>query len=164
MTEDAAARRKDRWLPQQDETIVTMRNAECSWKDIADRVGRTVEACSNRYRNLVPAQSRRRFSTRRRWSDADVATLKRLLDEGKIARDIAPIMGVPVRVVHAKIEYMRRPSREIFTNVTPRIYVPPSRMEERDRRMAAERDITAELFGDPRPGQSALDKKQGAFA
>lgn len=31
--------------------------------------------------------------------------------------------------------------------------------EDRDRRFCAPRSLTAEFFGDPRPGQSALDKR-----
>jgi hypothetical protein len=35
-------------------------------------------------------------------------------------------------------------------------------MAERERRMNAPRSITAEFFGDPRAGQSALDKRESA--
>lgn len=42
---------------------------------------------------------------------------------------------------------------------------PESVLQERKSRLALEHaNLTAEFFGDPKPGYSALDKKQGAFA
>ena len=42
--------------------------------------------------------------------------------------------------------------------------VPQDILWERDRRMSLpHRDLTAELFGDPKPGYSALDKKQATM-
>lgn len=67
----------------------------------------------------------------------------------------------------------RKPQAEITVSKNPRRFhfdvqlkreAPPERLADRDRRMAAVRDITSEFFGDPRPGQSALDKKQAAYA
>lgn len=79
-------------------------------------------------------------------------------------REIAAALGKRSRTVQNKIQYITNSRRVIHAEPTNRVWAPPHILEERDRRMKAERDITAEFFGDPRPGQSALDKKQGAYA
>lgn len=156
--------RKDEWTASQDQTIIEMRQNGLAWKEIADRVGRTVDGCCQRYRKLLPKGSRfvRNLT---RWSDAELSILDDLLSNGKTAKYIEAAMNKPIKVVHARIQYGRRiHARKLHTHLVSRVYVPPARLEDRDRRMAAEMDLTSEFFGDPRPGQSALDKKQGAFA
>lgn len=53
-----------------------------------------------------------------------------------------------------------RPKR----NVEPRRIAPEHVLSDAARRNKAPRTITAALFGDPAPGQSALDKKRGVYA
>lgn len=52
----------------------------------------------------------------------------------------------------------QRPVATIFSRHEPSAEL----LQDRDRRYHAQRTITAEFFGDPRPGQSALDKRAGA--
>lgn len=162
--DDSASRRKDAWSSKQDETLIALRKERLPWKSIAERLGRSVESCCGRYRALLPQEERLYYRTNRRWTPADEVTLRGLMEEKKSLDEIADIMKVPRKSVYNKIEYLNRPTRTIHFERSSKVYVPPAREADRLRRMAAEMDITAEFFGDPRPGQSALDKKQGAHA
>ncbi len=158
--DDSASRRKNAWSREQDETILTMREQQFPWKIISERTGRTIEGCCARYRALLPVDQRKTYRTSKRWSDEDILTLERLMSERKTMPQIVAEMNMPRKVIYSKMEYMRRPSRMVFTDLSTRVLVPLSRLQERDRRMNADRTITAELFGDPRPGQSALDRRE----
>lgn len=161
---DAASRKKIKWTAEQDQMIIRLRSEQVQWNDIAERVGRTIESCCARYRALVPAGARARFKTSKRWSPEDEAELKRLIGERKRVPEISRIMSRSPVSIQNKIEYIRRQGRPMHFVPVSRVDVPPACEVDRERRYAAERDLTAMFFGDPRPGQSALDKKQGAFA
>ena len=82
-------RRKDNWTAEQDETIVAMRNERYPWKDIGERLGRTIESCCARYRVIVPPGRRARFVSSRQWSVEEEQTLKQMMAEGRKPRAIA---------------------------------------------------------------------------
>lgn len=155
--DDNASRLKVRWTKEQDATILSMRAKLLPWKAIAERAVRTVESCTARYRALLPSQARVRGRGSKRWSEEELGTLDQLIAQHKTVSEIAAQMNKTKKVVHAKIEYINRPVRK---RADARLFIPPSRLEDRDRRMAFERNITAEFFGDPRPGQSALDQRE----
>jgi len=94
----------------------------------------------------------------------DEELLEQLLAEGRSPMQIASIMGKTRSAVNSKIQSMRMDQTRIHIERIPRIEVPRWCLEDRDRRLSAERSLTAEFFGDPAPGQSALDRKQGAYA
>lgn len=156
--------RKDGWNTDDDQKMLDLRSAGLAWKEVAERMGRTDQGCCARYRKLVPQNERKRYAKGMRWTEEEEATLKQLIGEGRKARQIAHFMGKELQPVYSKIQQMRQPGRQLHIELDPRVYVPEHIKEDRDRRMRAERDITAEFFGDPVPGQSALDKKQGAYA
>jgi hypothetical protein len=106
----------------------------------------------------MPAGERARFRTSKRWSAEDDATLKRLRAENKTVSQIAKEMGRVRSSVYNKLEYANKFGRTAHFETVVRTKVPPEREADRDRRMAADRDITSMLCGDPAPGQSALDK------
>ena len=57
------------------------------------------------------------------------------------------------------LEFARRKSPNPNANVVfAHEPVPPEVMADRDRRLSAPQTITARVFGDPPPGQSALDR------
>jgi len=66
----------------------------------------------------------------------------------------------------ARAEYNRRYQRETRAHACagsgraskPALRIPADVLAERDRAFSAARDLTAEIFGDPRPGRSALDR------
>lgn len=163
MTVDIAAR-KDAWLPEQDQAIVDLRGKELPWKTIAQEVGRSVEACCNRYRTIIPLEQRTRFATSKRWTVGDEATLKRLISEGKPPRQIAIEMGRARSCIYSKINYTAKIGTKVHVEYVARVFVPPACLEDRERRLAAVRDITSLLCGDPAPGHSALEKRQRAMA
>jgi len=151
------------WSKEQDQMIIALRGDKTPWNTISELVGRSVEACSCRYRKIVPKHSQV-HSRRRVWMAQDEALLEQLLAEGRSPMQIASIMGKTRSAVNSKIQSMRMDQTRIHIERVPRIEVPRWCLEDRDRRLGAERSLTAEFFGDPRPGQSALDRKQGAYA
>jgi hypothetical protein len=164
MTDESASRRKDSWTKEQEQAMLELRDQRLPWKVIASDLGRTVESCCARYRAIVPSGSRKRFVSIRNWTAEEEATIKVLMDEGRKPRQIALHMGKPLQTIYSKMQHMRQPGRAFHIDLLPRVTVPQHCLEDRDRRLTAERDLTAEFFGDPAPGQSALDKRQGAVA
>lgn len=157
------ANRNDAWSAEEDAAVIALRADQFAWDVIAERVGRSVHACGARYRQLLPVDSRPKFSRAKRWSSEDEKILMGLLAQNKTNKQISEAMGRSRKEVYSKVEYITRMGKKkVHTVLTPRVSVPVERLEDRERRMAAERDLTAEFFGDPRPGQSALDKR--AFA
>ena len=72
------------------------------------------------------------------------------------------------KYVRQKSERDREAEREMYRNphgphlVTPGPAAPAHVLEDRARRVLAVKSLTAEICGDPAPGQSALDKKRAA--
>lgn len=157
-------RSKIPWTAEQDKMLVELRAQRMPWVAVAARVGRSLEACCGRYRTITPKESRKRYVSVRSWSVDEETLLHSLVAEKKPILEIARTLGRTRSMVHSKIYYDERPQRRVHIEMIPRVFVPPDREADRVRRMAAERDLTGEFFGDPAPGQSALDKKQGAFA
>lgn len=58
-----------------------------------------------------------------------------------------------------KNENLVRGNPSYLRDAKARVDVSLSVLEERDRALSAERDLTAMLCGDPLPGRSALDKR-----
>lgn len=146
------------WTPEQDQMIIDLRADKKPWKEISRRVGRSVEACSFRYRRLVPTEKRFRFVAKRMWSDEDDVTLGTFLDERRTVIQIARLMKRTKAVIYYRIDMLRNPIGN--HPIDPKIHVPMHLVEERDRRYAAERDLTAMFFGDPPFSQSALGKRE----
>lgn len=149
------------WSNEQDQMIIAMRGEKLPWNDISERVGRSVEACSCRYRKILPKHSRV-HSLRRVWTADDEALLERLLAEKRTPNQIASCMGKTRGSVNSKIQAMRMDQTRMHFERVPRVEVPQRCLDDRDRRLSAERSLTSEFFGDPAPGQSALDKRLGA--
>lgn len=114
-----------------------------------------------------------------KWTDEETATLFQMRREGHSFRDIAAVLGRPVKAVRAKFEMtnesdeqreirlQRRRSRYKATRpvgTKARVHDPARVVEsgrptedmlaERNRRLA----LSEPAFGDPLPGYSALDK------
>lgn len=156
--------RKDSWTPEEDQMVIDLRAKRISWNDVASQIGRSVHACCDRYRRIAPKDGRSRYMSQNRWSEHDETTMARMLEEKKTPKEIAAALGRTVSMIHSKIYYERCHIGRIRLENVSRVFVPPERAADRDRRLTAERDITSMFFGDPAPGQSALDKKQGAYA
>ena len=142
--------------------IIELRASNLRWNDIAEQVGRSVEACCARYRTIVPIESRVRFQ-RYGWSVRDTAKLEQMLADGIAPKYIASQLRKTRSAVYSKIQDMKE-DRRIHLERISRVHVPERCLEDRDRRLNAEMDLTSEFFGDPRPGQSALDKRQRVSA
>lgn len=155
--------------PEADADLIRMRNAEqLSWPKIAAAFNCSKTNCSARYKAIVSPEDQIQFSSGARysWSVEDAETLHRLrYDEKKSFLEIAAIFGMTLGQVTSKLERMRVPQKRIhFEKNTARFFIPQRTLDDRDRRMKAERDLTAEFFGDPPPGFSALDCRGATIA
>jgi hypothetical protein len=142
---------------------------DMSHADMAERLGcRTeyVRATLSRARAAArnPSRVLKPPGVRSTWSKAEAALMlhKREI-EGKSWRVIGIEMGRPLSSCSCKYNQMKLEKVHPPSIERPRD-IPPSVIDDALRRCLAPRSITALLFGDPAPGQSALDKRQGAFA
>ncbi len=144
--------------------ILMLRDVQCkTWKEIAAIAGRCVAVCNARYHELEDPQSPQYHIGP--WSKEEEDRLAELRLARRPAREISKVLMRSVASVQAKIERGNRPGRaKVHYEVNQRSVAPQSALDDRNRRINAERDLTSMFFGDPAPGQSALDKKQGAFA
>lgn len=117
-----------------------------------------------------------------RWHAQDWRRASELLHRGYSIAAVATLMGRPPKQISEKLRWEntsveKREERRIKINArrhatgeyksTPRPDGPttgpradPSLFEERDRRLATPKTLSAWLLGDPPPGYSALDRKR----
>lgn len=83
------------------------------------------------------------------WTDADVATLHRMVGEGALFRDIDTALGRRPNSSAAKYAELRSKARAAELRA-PKPSPAPT---------ASHATLTALIFGDPLPGRSALDQR-----
>lgn len=110
-----------------------------------------------------------------RWSERDTEIALRMHHAGSsdaeiartVRRSIASVQGRILWVTMSDEQRQRRRDqvnanrRGEFTNAPTREKVPAEVLLDRERRETAPRSLSAVAFGDPAPGQSALDKRGG---
>lgn len=154
------ANRNDAWSAEEDAAVIALRADQFAWDVIAERIGRSVHACGARYRQLLPVDSRPKFSRAKRWSSEDEKILMGLLAQNKTNKQISEAMGRSRKEVYSKVEYITRMGKKkVHTVLTPRVSVPDHVLADADRRANAPRTISAFVLGDPPMGFSALDKR-----
>lgn len=124
-----------------------------------------------------------------RWTFVEITRLRTMLEDGKSREFIAHMLGMPVQRIIERIRHESRtteqrrakyerakvlrekskddnPRRAIRTVTSHPVLAfsrpTPEMIAEAQRRADAQRSLTAEFFGDPAPGFSALDRRQSA--
>lgn len=148
------------------------RYPEMTSGEIADRLGGHaphVRATLSRARAAARGpviKIRKKAGTRSTFTQNDVEELVRMREiERKSWREISIATGRPLSTCSARYAEESKPSiyRDYAGCNRPK-NIPDEIIADARRRAIADRSITSLLFGDPAPGQSALDKRQGAFA
>jgi hypothetical protein len=150
------------WSPADDAELLRLRHVEQRpWGYIASVLNSSRTACHRRYNKITEPESRPALLRRSSWQDQDEAELKRLSGEGKKPSEIAAIMGRSIPAVEAKLFRMRNYAPRVHhERASPATVVSQSALDDRNRRMMAQRSLTAQFFGDPEPGRSALDQRR----
>lgn len=93
---------------------------------------------------------------RRAWSQREYARACELREQGVTLVKIANLLGRKFSSVQTKLS-----GPALRTYVVPKLDVPPTLLEQRERLEAARdrRTFTQTFFGDPPPGYSALDRR-----
>lgn len=124
-----------------------------------------------------------------KWTFVEVTRLRKMLEEGKSPEFIAHMLGMKVQRVIERIRYENRtpeqkrkkyeiakalreknksdnPRRGVRTVTSHPVLAvsrpDPEMIAEAQRRADAPRSLTAEFFGDPPAGYSALDRRHNA--
>ncbi len=93
------------------------------------------------------------------YSEADLATLERMRRENAGPTEIARALGRTKGSVNQRIERLELQPFYAARAWEKTLRPDPAALAEREQRLAlAPRDLTAEIFGDPLPGYSALEK------
>jgi hypothetical protein len=154
MTHDTATHVHDpdppqTWTAAEDDTLRRMKAEGAETKLIATAMDRTERSVAGRwaYLNLTPSQraqrNAREASRKASEREARKAEAREYLRKHQKTTHLAARCG--------KVESESR-------------IVPEQVFAERNARQMAPRSLTAVLCGDPAPGWSALDRKQGAMA
>lgn len=100
------------------------------------------------------------------FSPTDIDELIRLREiECKSWREISIVTGRPLSTCSSRYAEEKKPEiYRKYAGVDRPKNVPDHILEDARRRTLAPRSITSFLCGDPAPGQSALDKREGVFA
>lgn len=119
------------------------------------------------------------------WPPEDIQTMLDMKEAGKRNQDIAAALGRTESAVETRLRYQRMSAEQkreraltaekmrrekgvpvrnsphyVATNPKPTA----DRWAERDRRLYSPRPVGSWLMGDPPPGYSALDRRQGTVA
>lgn len=115
-------------------------------------------------------------SQRRRLTPSDAVRVRILHGNGTSIRRLEMMFHVSYETIKRAVdpeyaELRRQDARNIRAArgakhhiAAARVVAPDDVMIDRDRRASAPVSITAEFCGDPKPGQSALDKKRNELA
>ena len=113
----------------------------------------------------------------RRWSHEDTIKARQMLERDASDAEFMAIFDRSKKAAQARIrsvDFPRNRSGEIRDRTMERLRyersgihvtsrgakIPDEVLADRERRQLALRTVTAFVFGDPAPGQSALDKRQ----
>lgn len=106
----------------------------------------------------------------RHWTKEEDAKLIELRALGVKTEDMPLHIDRSYEAIKARTTFLKLPAkkpapmtvravRRVQPDLCGNFYVPPEVIEERDRRMMAERDLTGLLCGDPPKGFSALERR-----
>lgn len=151
------------WTPELDAQLLKLRSVDHEkWTVIEQEVGRPLATCQARYMKITDPLTRPSVVRRSTWSADDEARLMHMrFAERRKVIEIAVIMKRTRLSIDSKLRQMTSSPRLRTYTTSPRARtIPQDRLDDRDRRLIADRDITSVFFGDPPPGQSALDHKR----
>lgn len=156
------------WTPEQLALLQKLRADGIDWPEISQRCGHPLPSCRTTLTNINKRSARIAAgelpseksafgkgdpkNPKRFWTEKDVQTLIRLRTiEGKQFNEIDVELRRAAGASSAKFYQLRRP--EATQGYEVRAIHAPVNLPQHD-------SITAEFFGDPLPGRSALDQRR----
>lgn len=109
------------------------------------------------------------------YTNEQIEAMRDMRRKGKSYNEIGKAFGCSSTTAAVNLGVKRRPTGTLRVRRTlprgmrlaalnlgepNRVFVPEEVTADRDRRLAIRRDLTAEFFGDPPRGYSALDRRQ----
>jgi hypothetical protein len=160
------------WSEHEVATLLRMREQGSPAADIACAVGRSESCLWRKLRQMRKAAARAESELAaglelkrpmRLWRADELEMLHRMRAEGHLFTDIDRALGRGIGASSTKFSELH-PSGVV--KAMPGVdgaAVSADLLRERDRRMSVQHhDLTAAFFGDPLPGQSALDRRKSA--
>lgn len=150
------------WTADDDARLRKMRNAKRTYGDIAEALGRSEETCRARMKALRYNDASVSKQEHRPWFEADVAQLIRMREvERLVWTDIDRAMGRSRGSACGKYTSLRRGSIQVSKfGGGGRIDATDVERDRAERAGLVHPTLAGRVFGDPLPGQSALDKRQ----
>jgi hypothetical protein len=159
--------RTNPWTPEQLALLQKLRADGVDWPEVSARCGHSEGSCATTLSMLQRRQARiaagelpadkAAFSKghpknpKRFWTEADVQTLIPMVTvEGKTCVDVDHVLGRSEGASAEKFNRLRRPEATTGFEVR-KIHAPKA--------LPQHTSLTAEFFGDPLPGRSALDQR-----
>jgi hypothetical protein len=153
------------WTPDQHALLQQLRADKVDWPIVSERCGHPVPSCRTTLSMLkrraarigagelseqTPFGKGDPKNPKRFWTEADVQTLIRMVTvEGQSCAEVDRALGRADGASAEKFNRLRRP--EAVRSIELRAIHAPKNLPRHD-------SITAEFFGDPLPGRSALDR------
>lgn len=146
------------WTAEEDRELLAFVGTGQRYHILARRLKRTETAISMRL--LVVDPDKKARPARAVWTADHVELAKKLLKERASNEIFVRLLGHTIHQARQKLVRLAYHERRLANDpVKPAIIVPPEVIEDRNRRLMADRDLTAALMGDPPRGYSALERR-----
>lgn len=163
------------WSSDEDRRLLALKAEGYIFEYIGERLGRTAHAVKKRLRWLSMNEderahnryirNRNRFGKRAKklWTAQETELAEKLIFDGASDAVCRSLLGKSRQACRDRVIRAQN-QREGISNavnhyVNTRIDIPPEVEADRDRRLLAQRSLTATLLGDPAPGFSALERR-----
>lgn len=143
------------WTADEDRELLAFVGTGQRYHVLAKRLKRTETALSMRL--LVVDPDKKARPVRAAWTADQVELAKKLVLEKAANEIFIRLLGHTIHQAKQKLIRLAYCERRLADDrVLPATIVPADVLEDRNRRLMADRDLTARLMGDPEPGRVRL--------
>ena len=165
------------WIPEEDTRLLNLKAKGLSYRELAESLGRTFSGVRERLRWLGMNEDQRahtrfiknrnrlgkRATSSRFWTAQETELAEKLIAENATNPIFQSLLGRSKQACRDRISRVNNSNRgdvgPSFANGLPPMNIPAHVIEDRNKRLMAQRSITSLLMGDPPEGYSAREKR-----